>query len=209
MGDSTTTPAQGGANDMAALQDAINRLTQQVTNLTTAQADQQKTLKIVTDTMAADKEAAKTAAAATAVKEGDGKDKPVTLAAIEQLITERLGAQQQQTTAKAARDAYIGEKLKDLPLAYRNQLGNDAAKWADEEQTIRTQFQADMKTLGVTPKNAGQHTNPGGKPTAEQAVVDESKLSGMELLDKAVTETGAKPISAGEQNVTVVEAGAK
>jgi hypothetical protein len=129
-------------------------------------------------------------AAADAGKDKGGKDgkddkgaaaAAPTLEQIGALIDSKLTAAQQSSQSKAQRDQYMADQLKDLPAAYRNQLGNDPAKWKEEEQAIRDQFKSDLKTAGVETKALGDAARDGGK-TPELRPVDRSKLTPLDLL---------------------------
>jgi hypothetical protein len=109
-----------------------------------------------------------------------GQDRPLTAADVQKLLADALKAHSATTEQTTAREKFLGEKLADLPAAYRGQLGTDPAKWAGEEQAIRTQYQADFKAAGgKTPDVAGGAA--GGEKVA--SAVDTSKLSGFELLN--------------------------
>lgn len=103
-----------------------------------------------------------------------GKPTPVTAEDVAKIVAEQLKGFQQTSQQTAQREAYLGSKLKDLPAAYRNQLGPDPAKWAAEEQAIRDQFKADLAAAGVKPADVGGD-QPGGQKPGQ--AVDLSKLS--------------------------------
>lgn len=103
-----------------------------------------------------------------------GKPAPVTAEDVAKIVAEQLKGFQQTSQQTAQREAYLGSKLKDLPAAYRNQLGPDPAKWAAEEQAIRDQFKADLAAAGVKPADVGGD-QPGGQKPGQ--AVDLSKLS--------------------------------
>jgi hypothetical protein len=120
-------------------------------------------------------------AAAVAAPGGKATDQAKALTAedIDKLVEKRLAAQQQSAQAQAQRDAFLAEKLKDLPAAYRSKLGGDPAKWKDEEQAIRAEFQKDFAAAGGKPADVGAD-KPGGAKPAE--AVDYSKLSPTQLI---------------------------
>jgi hypothetical protein len=112
----------------------------------------------------------------------DAKPEALTAEAVAKIVADQIAAASQANGQKAARDAFQAEKLKDLPAAYRNQLGSDPAKWAAEEQAIREQFKADLKAAGLEPKNVGGAAKEGGK-TAEQNPVDKSKIDPVSRIE--------------------------
>lgn len=157
-------------------------------------ADQQK---ILADTIAhdvkvkADEAAAK---AEAAKKDGPGKAadaKPLTLEDVarhtQEAITKALAAQKEQAQSSAARESYMAEKLKGLPPVYQKLLGNDPAKWAAEEQTIRDQFKADAAAAGLTVKDVAGG-NPGGAASGGAAAPS----------NEAITRLKATGLSDGE-----------
>lgn len=115
----------------------------------------------------------------------------ISAADVDKLLSEKLAASQQSAEAKAAREKFVGEKLKDLPAVYQGQLGNDPGKWPAEEQAIRAQFQADLKAAGVTAKPVDGGAGTGGAAKAGTAV-DTSKLSGQSLIEIGLKDS--KPI---------------
>lgn len=175
----TTTPAAGaapaGSIDMAALAALVGA----------AVADAVKPLNEKIAKLEAP------AAAAPGDKAAD-QTKALTAEDIDKLVEKRLAAQQQSAQAQAQRDAFLAEKLKDLPAAYRSKLGGDPAKWKDEEQAIRAEFQKDFAAAGGKPADVGAD-KPGGAKPAE--AVDYSKLSPTQLiaqgLKTAVPQRGA------------------
>ncbi len=100
---------------------------------------------------------------------------------VKKLIADATTTAQQDMSQKAARDAYIGEKLKDLPAAYRNQLGTDKSKWAAEEQALRDQFKADLEAAGVKKADLGNAAKEGGNASGSQ-VVDRTKIDPIDLM---------------------------
>lgn len=128
------------------------------------------------------------------------KDGPLTGADVTRIVQEALAAQQQASQQTAARQQFQEGKLKDLPPAYRNQLGTDPGKWAQEEQAIREQFRADFKAAGGKVEDVG---GGGGGGTPAGQMVDTSKLSAQQLAEMAL-KTG-RPV-AGQQAVTTTAA---
>ena len=140
QGSGAVTPA---AIDM----DALAKLIQTNTQAAVAEAVKplnERLAKFETAQSAPAKDAAAKEAAAV---------KPITEADIDARVEAKFKAAQEASTAKATRDAYLGEKLKDLPEAYRSQLGSDPAKFAEQEQKIRDTFKADFKAAGGTVKD--------------------------------------------------------
>lgn len=195
---SPTTPGTSGVS-LEQVQAAINAALQPIvaaqTALTTAQTDLVKNVGVIADTIKqlppAQKEAAK------------GKDDgqlSLTADSVKTIVADLLKGQQQSTEQAMARQKFIGEKLKAVPAAYAEKLGNDPAKWESEATGIAKQYGDDLRLAGFKPTNLAASIT--GTPPAAQ-VVDISKMSGSELLASAVEETGRKLVSAGEQSVTV------
>ena len=126
------------------------------------------------------------------------KDEPLTLDAIGKLIDTRLNATQQQQAVKGQRDAFIADKLKDLPAVYAKQLGDDPTKWAAEEQNIRNGFKADYEAKGFKLPAVGSPSADGGI-TADKKPVDLSKMTPMQLAVQGLNES--KPVT-GAATVT-------
>ncbi len=68
-------------------------------------------------------------------------------------VEAKLGESKASAEADAAKKAFIGDKLKGVPETYVSKLGNDPAKWAEEEQAIRTQLKSDLAAIGATVPN--------------------------------------------------------
>jgi hypothetical protein len=135
------------------------------------------------------------AAAPAAPAASDTKGKALTLEDVGKLLDERLTASQQTAAAKQARDAFAGDKLKDLPAVYRNQLGNDPSKWAAEEQSIRQQYQADFKVSGAAaPANVGG--TPPAAGSAPASAVNLDKLSPTALISLGLSQGSGTPSAA-------------
>jgi hypothetical protein len=141
-----------------------------------------------------------TAAGTPAAAGKPGEVKPVTLDDVKNVIAEQFKGIQQQNQQSAQRDAYLANKLKDVPAAYRNQLGNDPAKWATEEQTIRDQFKTDLAAAGLKPKDVGGVTPAGGAPPTSS--VDLSKLNPTQLAELSFKQTAAGKPEATEAATT-------
>jgi ribosomal protein L19E len=147
-------------------------------------AEMAKNQKILGDTLAADKQKSDDAAkaadaqkakdadaakgAAAGAKPDAAKGEPakaLTQEDIAKLISDGIGsalkARDTEAQSSAARNAFVAEKLKGIPAVYAARLGNDPAKWATEEQSIRETFKADLLAAGATIKDVGGG-NPGG-----------------------------------------------
>jgi hypothetical protein len=86
---------------------------------------------------------------------------------------------------------FVGEKMKDLPQVYQGLLGNDPAKWAAEEQDIRTRFKADLKTAGVTAADVGGDASQGASAAG---AIDLSKMNTQAKLELGLKQsTAARP----------------
>jgi hypothetical protein len=162
--------------DVAALQKTVTDLAAVVTSLANSQAELVKNVDTVAQTLA------KLPPATPAAKAGDAKPEALTADGVARIVAEQLSAATKTHESKAARDAYLADKLKDLPGAYRKQLGDDPTKWATEEQSIREQFKADLTKAGVKPADLGNASAEGGTPPAKTPV-DRSKMDPMELLN--------------------------
>lgn len=117
--------------------------------------------------------------------------------AVSKAVTDAISAQQQQQAQQSARQKYIAEHLKDVPDAYHSHLGDDPAKWPEEEQHLRKVLRGDLEKLGVKADNIGgtappTGANAGGNPKPATAAVDTSKLSGIELLEMGVRQSGGR-----------------
>lgn len=173
MAEASTTPAGATASatppafDMAALGKIIGDA---VTAAVKPIADSQKA---ITDGLTAQADAAKAAAAPVKTEESaKGKateaKPPLTAEDVAKVVADTLTARDKTAAANKDRAAFIADKLKGLPASYAAKLGIDPAKFAAEEQTIRTEFKADMKALGFEVKDVGAG-NPGGVTTGTVA----------------------------------------
>jgi hypothetical protein len=138
-------------------------------------ADLQANVKVVSDTLAKLPPATATA---------------VTVEQVEKLVGEKLAATQAAAATKAQREAFVAEKLKDVPAAYHATLGEDPAKFAEQEQAIRATLKADLEKAGVKAEPVG---GGGGGKAAADAPVDTSKLSAYELIGLGVKQSAATP----------------
>jgi len=129
----------------------VTKAIEPVAGLASQVGDLGKNLKIVADTVAALPPAAATEKGKGKDAEGAGGAKFLTAEDLAKALDSREAAR----NGSAKRDAFLATKLKDLPVAYRNLLGSDESKWATEEQTIRTQFQGDLKGMGLTAPAVG------------------------------------------------------
>jgi hypothetical protein len=132
-------------------------------------------------------------------KDAADAGKPLSADDVKQLVAsgvkETLTAFTTSQQQAQARQSYIDTKLKDvsekLPELLGT-LGNDPAKFAEQEQAIRGTFKSRMEALGVKAADVSGKTE-GGKPAG--AAVDTSKLSGFELLTLATKDQ--KPLAGG------------
>jgi hypothetical protein len=124
--------------------------------------------------------------------------KPLTMEDLKRFYAEQ--AQSQQVTA--ARDAYISEKMKDLPGIYRNSMPitDDPGKLAAAEQKVRDQYKADYAATGATAANVNGNPPAGQKPA--DAKPDLSKLSGYELINLATKGQEAHAPTAAQATAT-------
>jgi hypothetical protein len=115
---------------------------------------------------------------------GGGKAKPAE-AEVKPLsaddVVRLLDARDSKLSALAARQEFISKKMSKLPAAYQAKLGNDPAKWPVEEQVIREEFRADLKSMGVKVPDLG------GEGTEETvlspaAAVDLSKMTASQKI---------------------------
>lgn len=180
------TPTPTATLDAAAVQKMIADALKPVTEALKPIADNQK---ILADTMAADATARANAAKAEADKAtaAGGKappaageaPKPLTAEDIAKLVNDgisgALKTRDDQAKSSAARDAFIGEKLKGVPAAYQQQLGTDPAKWGEQEQAIRAQLKSDLAAIGATVKDVGG--NPGGTTASSAAAAAAPNLT--------------------------------
>lgn len=157
--------------------------------------------KIIADTMA-------TQAAAAKPADGAKAEAPKVLNAedVARIVADSLKASQTSADAANSRKAFVSEKLKDLPAAYQNQLGADPAKWASEEQAIRTQYQADFKASGGKAAEVNGNAGAAGATTAA-ATVDYSKLTPTQLIAQGLAaSTPQGPRAAGVSTATAAAA---
>lgn len=109
-------------------------------------------------------------------------DKPITAQDVAKMVTDALAGQKASADGVAKREQFITANLGKLPAAYRNQLGTDPAKWADESKAIQGQFEADVKGLpGVKLESLGTPAGDGGKTPAGEKP-DLSKIPAFERL---------------------------
>jgi hypothetical protein len=191
MAEAGTTPPAGGAIDYDKLGAAIAGAlaTPIQTAVTAAVAEANKPVAEALTKLQPQQPAATQQGQGQGGAGGGDKAKPLTEQDVARIVGDQLKSFQQTTQQGQARERYQAEKLKDLPVAYRNQLGSDPAKWAQEEQQIREQFKTDFKGLGGTTPNVGGD-NPGGtKPAATAA--DVSKMSAVDKIELGLR--GSKP----------------
>lgn len=142
-------------------------------------------------------------AASPAATEKKDEGKPLTreelLGDVKKLIAESLGQHQQTTQTQQLRERYLGEKLKDLPAAYRNQLGSDPAKWTAEEQAIRDAYKADFKIAGGTVADVGGSAGAGNSSAAKKPGegVDMSKMTPTQLMELGMK--NSRPVTTPQQ----------
>ncbi len=146
-----------------------------VSGLATQVVDLQKNVGVVADTL----KNLPPAGDGEGKKPGEDARAPKTLSA-EDVVT-LLDERDARRAGSEKREKFLGEKLKDLPPAYRALLGSDESKWAAEEQQIRSQYQADFKVSGQkVPDVSGKQP---GDAAAPSKVVDTSKLSPTQLIE--------------------------
>lgn len=141
-GAAATPPAASGGNNGALTPETVQSL------ISSAVKPLEANVKILADTLAA--EAARTAANAGGNATGNAA-KPLTLDDLNTLLAQR----DQRAQSSAQREAFIREKMKNVPEAYARQLGDDQAKWPAEEQAIRARFRADLAALGIKAADVG------------------------------------------------------
>ena len=117
----------------------------------------------------------------------DAAGKAGTPEAVAKLVADQLTAQNAKQTAAAdlaaKRTAFIADTLKGVPAIYAGKLGDDPAMWADEAKTIRETFQADLTAAGIKAPAVSSNPPAGAATgTAANAMVDTSKLSGIQLI---------------------------
>lgn len=176
----TPTPqAQGGVDVAAIMKAAVDAATKAMAPVVQGLTDQVKALQDAAGKTAED------ASAAGGGASGASGGAPLTAEGIAKLVADQLAAQSAGQEKKAARASYIAAKMKDVPDAYHSALGDDPAKWADQEQAIRATLKGDLTKLGVKAENVGGDATAGGgdKPAA---AIDTSKLSGIELIGMGV-----------------------
>jgi hypothetical protein len=137
-------------------------------------------------------EAAPAAAAPAAAAADQAAPKALTAEDVDKLVEKRLAAQQQSAQAQAQRDAFLAEKLKDLPAAYRSKLGTTRRSGRTRSRRSAPSSRSDFAAAGGKPADVGAD-KPGGAKPAE--AVDFSKLSPTQLiaqgLKTAVPQRGA------------------
>jgi len=132
----------------------------------------------------------------------DGLSKAATADMVKQTISEQIAAANASQAKGVDRAKFISEKMGDVPAAYLTGLGDDPAKFAEQEQAIRTTLKVDLAKLGV--KSADVGGDAGGKKVSD--AIDTSKMSAIELIDLGVKQTSggqaaaapASPAAAGE-----------
>lgn len=196
MAEQNQTPSTPGTSGVTK-DDVAAQIAAAVKPLTDAQVELTKNLGVIADTL-------KALPPAAAAKKDEKADAPLTADAVKAIVGDALKANQTQAGQEAARQQFAAEKLKGVPAVYAAGLGTDPAKWESEAATIAGKYQADLKAAGFAPKDLGNAAAAGGTPTAAKSI-DLSKVSGADLLSEAVVESGKKPVSAGEQTVTIVE----
>jgi len=123
-----------------------------------------------------------------------------TAESINKAVTDAITAQSATQTKQAERQKFLAEKLKDVPEAYHGLIGDDPAKFAEQEQQVRTQLKTDLEKLGVKAENVG--STPAGEANKVTQAVDTSKLSGIELLEMGVQQTSGKATPASNATTT-------
>jgi hypothetical protein len=166
----------------AAIAAALKPITEAVAPLATSVSELAKNHKIFADTYAADQkkleEAAKAAADAAKVdagKPGDKKDAPAALTAeaVSKLVADAIAAdrkaQSQTAEQRAAKDAFIADPKNGLtkyPALYKQQLGDDPAKWPEQAKSIVATYEADFKAGGGSVPDVGGANREGGNPAS-------------------------------------------
>jgi hypothetical protein len=118
-------------------------------------------------------------------------DKPLTAAELTRMLDQRDEQRSNQQKLQDGKSRFVGEKMKDLPQVYQGLLGNDPAKWAAEEQDIRTRFKADLKTAGVTAADVGGDASQGASAAG---AIDLSKMNTQAKLELGLKQsTAARP----------------
>lgn len=147
--------------------------------ITTALGSLGENQKVLADTLKALPPAAK-------ADDAGKKDEAAALTpeAVTKIVTDAILADRkaQQTTGEQqqARQKFADTRLKNLPAAYRDRLGNDPTKWETEAAALAEAFKADMAALKITVPNVGGESSGGQSPQAVQP--DLSKLSDQQLM---------------------------
>lgn len=170
----------------AALGAAVAPITESLKTLSAGHADLVKNQNVIADTLAK----LPPAAGKNEPEKKDDAVKAITAGDVTKIVTDALKAHQTTAAANDARRGFIAEKMKDLPAVYQNQLGNDAAKFAEEEQKIRAQYQADFKVTGGTTPVVKGDANGAGGGAAPSGVVDLSKLSPVQKISLGLKSLG-------------------
>ena len=114
------------------------------------------------------------AAAADPAKAADAGPKPLTMDDLVKTLDQR----EQARAGTDARNGYVRDRLKDLPAVYANQLGTDPAKFAENEQAIRTSYRDDLKARGFKAPDVGGDASGDGTPQG-----GDSPANGVNLKD--------------------------
>ncbi len=122
----------------------------QVAEAGTKISEIQKNLKIVSDTVAAQK-----ILGADDVKGLISAEMTASQKAAQEKAAAEATAAEAQKAIKAEKDSFIAEKLKGIPAAYHSLLGDAKEKWGEMEKTIRDTFAADAKAAGLQVPNVG------------------------------------------------------
>lgn len=187
----TTTPATPAAFDPKAMQDAI------AAGITAA-------LKPVTDELAALKTAQATAAPATTTAKKEDAGKSLTREEMLQLLDERDTKRSQASNLAQQRQQFAADKLKGLPPSYAKLLGDDPAKWAAEEQSLRAEYRGVLEASGVKVPDVGGD-KPGGVAPAN--TVDIKKLSGVQAIAQGLKDASTQgPTGVAERQAAAAAA---
>lgn len=170
--------------------------------LVTQVADLGKNVKTVADTLQALPPAAAAGGAGDGKKKTGEADAPKYLTAED--MVKVLDQRDAARASSAARESFIAEKMKDLPAAYRTQLGADSTKWAAEEQSIRTAFQADFKAAGGKVEDLSGQNKGGAAPAVKP---DLSKMTPSQMVRLGLKNMRTQnPVAPVEQVKTAVVA---